>query len=366
MRDRQDPFLPVADADLSGNERRYLLEAFDSGWISGSGPFVDRFEAAIADYCGVEHAIACANGTVALHLALLACGVRPGDEVIVPSLTYVATANSVRYCGAEPVFADCEPDSWNISAATVEPLITPRTRAIVPVHLYGLPVDMGPLRTLAGSRGIKLVEDAAEALGASHDGQMAGSFGDVATLSFYANKIMTTGEGGMALTNDPEMAARMRLLRGQGMDPNRRYWFPVIGYNYRITNLQCAIGLAQFERIEQHLATRRSLDSAYRAALADIPGLSFQKADRGSSCWMANVLFPDEDARVNATARLYEKGIETRPVFPPVHRLPPYEDLQADCPISDHIAARGLSLPSGPHVTDEHVGRIAAILDQAG
>src|SRR5438093_8183565 len=190
-------YLPVANADLSGNERRYLLEAFDSGWISGSGPFVERFERTMAEYCGVPHARACANGTVALHLALLALGIGPGDEVIVPSLTYIATANAVTYCGATPVFADCDPNTWNITADTVRPLLSERTRAVIIVHLYGNPVDIDPILALAREGGLYVVEDAAEAHGASYKGRRTGGLADIATLSFYGNKLMTTGEGGM-------------------------------------------------------------------------------------------------------------------------------------------------------------------------
>lgn len=355
-------WLPVANADLSGNERSYLLEAFDSGWISGSGPFVDRFEAAMAEFCGVKHAITCANGTVALHLALLALDIGPGDEVIVPSLTYVATANAVRYCGAEPIFADCDRESWNITVATVEPLITASTKAIIPVHLYGLPVDMDPLRDLAKVHGLAIVEDAAEAQGAIYRGRPAGSFGDLATLSFYGNKIMTTGEGGMVLTSDDELAQSVRLLRGQGMDPNRRYWFPIVGYNYRLTNLQCAIGLAQLERVGLLLAARRHVDKIYRKSLEGLKHVTFQSYVQGSSCWMTSVLLQNEKARDRVAATLRTIGVETRPVFPSVHRLPPYASLSGHCPVTDEVSGRGISLPSGGHVERRDIDRIAMII----
>lgn len=356
--------LPIADTDLSGNERRYLLEAFDSGWISGSGPFVDRLERAVADYCGVPHAVACANGTVALHLALLGHGVGPGDEVIVPSLTYVATANAVTYCGATPVFADSDAGTWNISAATVEPLITDRTKGIIVVHLYGNPVDMDPILALARKRGLFVVEDAAEAHGAEYKGRKAGSLADTATLSFYGNKLMTTGEGGMVLTADEARADRIRLFRGQGMDPKRRYWFPIVGYNYRITNLQCAIGLGQFERLEGFIAKRRELARAYVESLSVSDGIRFQREQPGGSSvwWMFSVVLADQTRRDAVMAALEREGIETRPVFHPLHLLPPYRHLNSQCPQSEHIGLSGVSLPSGGHVTADDVARIRDVI----
>jgi len=357
-------YLPVADADLSGNERRYLLEAFDSGWISGSGPFVDRLDHALAEYCGVSHGISCANGTVALHLALLALGVGPGDEVIVPSLTYIATANAVTYCGATPVFADSDPDTWNLSAATIEPLITDRTRGIIAVHLYGNPVDMDPVAALARGRGLFVVEDAAEAHGVEYKGRRAGSLADIATLSFYGNKLMTTGEGGMVLTSDDALAAKVRLLRGQGMDPKRRYWFPIVGYNYRLTNLQCAVGLAQFERLPEFIETRRRLAGWYREAFKDLPGVTLQKEQAGghSVWWMFSIRLASQDLRDKVMAALEKEGVETRPIFHPLHLLPPYEPLNASCANAERIGLGGVSLPSGGHVMPGDVARIRDVI----
>lgn len=358
--------LPVADADLSGRERDYLLQAFDSGWLSGSGPFVERLEGALAEYCGVRHALACANGTVALHLALLARGVGPGDEVIVPSLTYIATANAVTYCGATPVFADCDADTWNISAATIEPLITERTQGIIVVHLYGNPVDMTPVMDLARRNGLFVVEDAAEAHGAEYDGRRAGSLADVATFSFYGNKLMTTGEGGMVLTDDDDLARRARLLRGQGMDPNRRYWFPIVGYNYRLTNLQCAIGLAQFERLPAFIETRRRLAGLYREALQGLEGVTLQQEQAGAESvwWMFSIRLSSQERRDAVMAALEKEGVETRPVFYPLHLLPPYAASRADCPNTERIGLAGVSLPSGGHVSADDVGQIRDVVRQ--
>ncbi|HEX5576551.1 MAG TPA: DegT/DnrJ/EryC1/StrS aminotransferase family protein, partial [Gemmatimonadales bacterium] len=230
-------FIPVAAPMLVGNEKAYVLDCLDSSWISSAGQYVSRFEAAFADFCGVKHAVACCNGTAALHVALSALGVGPGDEVIVPTLTFVATANAVIQCGARPVFVDSEPETWNIDPALIEAKITPRTKGIIVVHLYGHPAEMESIVSTARRHGLFVVEDAAEAHGAEHNGRRVGSLGDVGIFSFFGNKIITTGEGGMVTTSDDTLAARVRQLKAQGIDPNRRYWYPVIGYNYRMTNV---------------------------------------------------------------------------------------------------------------------------------
>ncbi len=357
-------FIPVADANLGERERRYLLEAFDSGRISGSGPFVDRFETAFANFIGVRHGVACANGTIAIHLLLAAMDIGPGDEVIVPSLTYIATANAVTYCGATPVFADSDPDSWNMSATTIAPLITSRTRAIVVVPLYGNPVDMDPIMTLARKHNLLVVEDAAEAHGATYKGKRVGTLADAATFSFYGNKLMTTGEGGMVVTDNSELAERLQLLRGQGMDPKRRYWFPVIGYNYRLTNLQCAIGLAQLERLDTFIETRKRLAQQYQTALGEIDGVAFQRerAPGESVWWMFSALLPDEESRDRVADSLAAEGVETRPLFFPLHTLPPYQGDGVHCPNAEALAAAGLNLPSGHHVSDPVIKRIQHLI----
>jgi len=344
--------IPVASPVLAGREREYVLDCLDSGWVSSAGKYLDLFEAKFAEFCGVRHAVACCNGTAAVHLALLAHGVGPGDEVIVPTLTFVATANAVTYCGARPVFVDSEPETWNIDPARVEEKITPRTRGIVAVHLYGHPADMKALRDVAARHSLFLVEDAAEAHGALYEGRRAGSLGDIAAFSFYGNKIVTTGEGGMVTTDDDALAARVRLLRGQGMDPARRYWFPVVGYNYRMTNLSAALGLAQMERAEWHLGRRLAIASKYKEGLRGVGSLTWQ-AERpraGHAYWMFTALLREggQSRRDEVMARLEARGVETRPVFHPVHLLPPYRDaaLGAECPVAERVAATGLSLPT--------------------
>ncbi|MBA3243062.1 MAG: DegT/DnrJ/EryC1/StrS family aminotransferase [Acidobacteria bacterium] len=344
--------IPVAAPVLAGREKEYVADCMESGWISSGGKYVELFETAFAEFCGVRHAIACCNGTVALHLALVALGVGPGDEVLVPTLTFVATANAVTYCGARPVFVDSEPETWNLDPAQVEAKITPRTKGIIAVHLYGHPAEMDVLRSIAGRHGLFLLEDAAEAHGALYKGRRAGSLGDAAAFSFYANKIIATGEGGMVVTNDDALAARMRLLRGQGMDPERRYWFPVVGYNYRMMNIPAAIGLAQVEQAEWHITRRREVAETYLRLLRDAPSLRRQAKREWArhAYWMFTVILGDEMAvsRDALMARLQEQGIETRPVFFPVHLLPPYREASRgeQFPVAEELARRGLSLPT--------------------
>jgi perosamine synthetase len=361
--------IPVAAPALVGNERQYVLEALDSTWISSAGRFIEEFERGFADVCGARHAIAVCNGTVALHVALLALDLGPGDEVIVPSLTYVASANAVEYCGGTPVFAESEPDTGNLDPSRLAELITPRTRAIMVVHLYGHPVDMDPVRDLAREHGLAIVEDAAEAHGATYRGRPVGTLGDVATFSFFGNKIITTGEGGMVVTDDDALADRVRLLRGQGQDPQRRYWFPVIGFNYRMTNIAAAIGLAQVERIEWHLGRRRENADWYRDRLAAHPYVRLVDAPEfaNSAFWMNGIELRDtcQTGRDELMAALAEFGIETRPFFYPCHTMPPYAHLApaAGLPIAERLAARGISLPSSATLTREDVDYVCDAID---
>jgi perosamine synthetase len=279
-------FIPVAAPVLGGNEKTYVLDCLDSTWISSSGKYLDRFEAAFAEFCGVSDAIACSNGTTALHLALLGLDLGPGDEVIVPTLTFVATANAVTYCGARPVFVDVDPETWTIDPATVEAKITPRTKGIIVVHLFGHPADMDAIGAIARRHGLFVLEDAAQAHGAEYRGRRTGSLSELATFSFFGNKIVTTGEGGMVTTSDRSLATRMRMLRTHGMDPSRRYWHPVIGYNYRMTNMAAAIGLAQLERVQWQLDRRHELAAWYREELAHTDVLSLQaEKDWGRHVW---------------------------------------------------------------------------------
>lgn len=360
------PFIPVSAPALAGNERAYVMDCLDTSWISSGGPYVRRFEEAFAAFCGAEHALTCCNGTVALHLALLGLGIGPGDEVIVPTLTFVATANAVTYCGATPVFIDAEPGTWNLDATRLEALVTPRTRAIIAVHLYGHPVDMDPVLEVARVYDLAVVEDAAEAHGAAYGGRRVGTLGDVATFSFYGNKILTTGEGGMVVTDDAALAARVARLKGQGMDPRRRYWFPEIGYNYRMTNVAAAIGLAQVEQAAWHLDRRRTVAGWYRARLARAPGLMLQ-AERpwaDHAHWIVSVVLDGADAaaRDRVMARLHACGIETRPFFYPLHTLPMYRRRGERLPVAEDVAARGIMLPTAAGLTEDDVAYVCAHL----
>jgi perosamine synthetase len=326
------PRIPVAAPVLDGREREYVNECLETTWISSAGRFIGEFERAFADYCGVKHAVACNNGTTALHVALVALGIGPGDEVIVPSLTYIASANAVSYCGATPVFAENETRTFNIDPADIEALITPKTRAIMPVHLYGHPADMDPINAIAKKHGLFVVEDAAEAVGGQYKGRTTGSLGDVGVFSFFGNKIITTGEGGMVTTDDDAVAERLRLYKGQGMDPNRRYWFPVIGYNYRMTNIEAAIGLAQLERVDHHLAGRKRVAELYDKALAGLGNrliLPTTESWARHVFWMYTVQLGEgvSKSRDQVMLDLDALGVETRPVFHPMHVLPPYQHL---------------------------------------
>ncbi|MDQ3650183.1 MAG: DegT/DnrJ/EryC1/StrS family aminotransferase [Acidobacteriota bacterium] len=350
-------FIPVASPVFAGNEKSYVADCLDTGWISAGGDYVGRFESAFAEFCGVRHAVACCNGTVALHLALMALGVKAQDEVIIPTLTFVATANAVTYCGAQPVFVDSEPRTWNIDPAAIERHITPRTRGIIAVHLYGHPADMDAIKAIAERYHLLVIEDAAEAHGAEYKGRRAGSLSDMATFSFYGNKIIATGEGGMVVTDDARLAERARLLRGQGMDPERRYWFPIIGYNYRMMNIPAAIGLAQLEQVDWHIARRLEVAAWYREELQELPGINWQTTPEWGRhvYWMWTVLMDKktEQERDQITKRLWQRGIETRPVFYPVHSLPPYRDpTQSESyPVAEQISRCGISLPTWAGLT---------------
>jgi perosamine synthetase len=357
----------VAAPDLRGNEERYVVDAIRSTRISSTGPYVDRFEREFAERCGARAAVSVANGTVAIHLALLALGVEPGDEVIVPSLTYVATANAVRYAGAEPVFVDVDPDTWCLDPGLLDAAIGPRTKGIIAVHLYGHPADMDAISAIARRHGLWVIEDAAEAHGAEYRGRPVGSLGDLGTFSFYGNKIVTSGEGGSVTVDDPNVEARLRLLRGQGMDPARRYYFPVIGYNYRLTNVACALLCAQMERLDEFIRLRATVAETYRDRLATVPGIALQPiADWAKPAnWLFCITVDAEvygRSRDDLATQLDDLGIETRPFFYPVHRLPPYADrsgAQTALPVTDLLADVGLNLPTAAQMTERDVDRVA-------
>lgn len=361
-------FIPVAAPTLAGNEAKYVMDCLGTTWISSTGKYIEQFEEAFAKFCGVKCAITCCNGTTSLHLALLALGLQPGDEVIVPTLTFVASANAVVYCGGKPVFVDVDPDIWNLDPSQIEARITPRTRGIIAVHLAGHPADMDAIMTIARRHHLFVLEDAAQAHGAEVSGKRVGSIGDITSFSFFGNKIISTGEGGMITTNDEAMARKIRLLKNHGMDPQRRYWHPVVGYNYRMTNIQAAIGLAQLERVEWQLERRKEIVSWYRDELTGIEGITWQQERDWARhvWWMFTAVLGNEFdvKRDDVIAEMNQRGIETRPVVYPMHQLPPYEEAgrKARFPVADRLSARGINLPTWAGVTHEDVHYICQSL----
>lgn len=363
--------IPVAEPALHGNELKYVTECITTNWISSQGSFVRRFETEFAARLGVPHGLAVSNGTVALHLALKAFDIGPGDEVIVPDLTFAATINSVLHAGATPVIVDVDPESWNIDPEAIAAVITPRTRAIMPVHLYGQPADMDAIMALAERHRLVVIEDAAEAAGALHNGRPCGSIGHAGTFSFFSNKVITTGEGGMVVFRDDHAAEHARRLRDHGMNPAKRYWHDEVGFNYRLTNLQAAIGCAQLEQFDGFIERKLAIAAAYRARLGRIDGLRLPTEIPGlrNSHWMISVIAEPERTgldRDSFMARLGKAGIETRPLFYPLHEMPPYRAFAGNraFPHASRLSASGLSLPSGVTLTDGQLDYICGVIER--
>jgi perosamine synthetase len=364
--------IPVAEPALLGNELKYVTECITTNWISSQGSFVRRFETEFAARLGVPHALAVSNGTVALHLALKAFDIGPGDEVIVPDLTFAATINSVLHAGAIPVIVDVDPVTWNIDPDAIAAVITPRTRAIMPVHLYGQPADMDAIMALADKHDLIVIEDAAEAVGALYKGRPCGSIGHAGTFSFFSNKVITTGEGGMVVFRDDQAAERGKRLRDHGMNPAKRYWHDEVGFNYRLTNLQAAIGCAQLEQFDGFLARKLAIAKAYRARLGPIDGLRLPAEIAGSrnSYWMVSIIAELERAGLDRDAfmaRLSKTGIETRPLFYPLHEMPPYRAYAGNraFPHATELSRRGLSLPSGITLTDGQLDYVCGVIERS-
>lgn len=352
----------ISNPVFNGNEKEYLMECIDTGWVSANGRFVTEFQKKFAEFCGTKYALACCNGTVTLHLALLALGIKPGDEVIMPTLTYIATANAVRMCGAKPVFVDSDPETWNVDPGAIEAAITPNTKAIIPVHLYGLSCDMTAIMDIADRHHIPVVEDAAEAHGAKWNGQTVGSIGAIGSFSFFGNKIITCGEGGMLTTNDEELFKTMLMYRSQGTVPGgKRYWHVVSGYNYRMTNMQAAVGLGQLENVDWHLAQRRRVAAKYTELLQDkLDGyVTIQKVDDPENhvYWMNSVVLTDrvKKDRDQVMAEMEACGIEMRPLFYPMHVMPPFEDKSLYLPVAEKLSSRGINLASHAGMDDEKI-----------
>lgn len=358
--------ISVACPNLNGNEKKYVDDCMNTTWISSGGQYITKFENAFSEFCGTKYAASCCNGTVALHLALMALGIGEGDEVIMPVITYIATANAVKYVGATPIFVDVDPDTWNIDTKKIEEKISSKTKAIIVVHLYGNPVDMDAVMKIAKEHNLYVIEDAAEAHGAIYKGKKVGSIGDIGTFSFFGNKVITTGEGGMIVTQNEELDQKIRLLKGQGVDPQKRYWHLEVGYNYRMTNIEAAIGLGQLEKVDEHIANRIRVREKYFDLLKGYGEyIKFQKVEDGceSINWMTSVLFTSKVTLDRDTIRqkLEELGIETRPVFYLVNDMPPYENDEKFI-AAQEIAGRGINLPTHDLLTDEDVEYICNCL----
>jgi perosamine synthetase len=351
--------LPVAEPDLTGAEAANVLKCIEENWISSSGEFIPQFESGFSAFTGLSNPIAVSNGTVALTLAMQAIGLRDGDEVIVPSLTFAATANAVVAAGGTPVLADVDPITWGLSPATTEPLITNRTRGIIPVHLYGSPCDTAGLSTLAASHGLFMLEDCAEAIGSRHVGAHVGALGDSATFSFFGNKTLTTGEGGMVFFRDADAAQRARQLRDHGMSRVRRYWHEVVGYNYRMTNIQAALGVAQVDRAHDLVARKQRIGLAYLESLSYIRGVSPMPTSPfgESSYWLFALTLAHEHSEKRDALMEYlaYQGVQSRITFPPLHSMPAFSDFPRanTLPVTERIASTGICLPNTPRMTTE-------------
>lgn len=354
--------IPVCEPFMTGEELRYVTDCIETNWISSKGRYIGEFEEKFAHYCGCEYGVSTTSGTTALHLALAALRIGKGDEVIVPTFTMIASVFAIIYTGAKPVLVDAEPETWNIDVTGIEEKITRQTKAIMPVHIYGHPCDMAPIMDLARRYGLAVVEDAAEAHGAEYRGRRAGGIGDVGCFSFYANKIITTGEGGMVVTNDAEIAARARSLKDLAFSRERRYLHGEMAFNYRMTNIQAAIGLAQFERIDELVGRRRNNAHLYNDLLRSVAGVRtpVEKEWARNVYWMYSVLVEDPRASRDGLMKgLYDMGVETRSFFIPMHQQPVFTGMNLfqgeRYPVAEHLSEVGLYLPSSSGLTTEQI-----------
>ncbi len=368
--------IPVNEPLLDGNEKKYLEECIDTGWISSEGPFVKRFEEQMAAAVGRRHSIAVCNGTAALEAAVAALGLEPGDEIVMPAFTIISCAAAIVRCGCVPVLVDSDPVTWNMDVAKLKAKIETeikinnnrKIKAIMVVHIYGLPVDMDPVLDLAKRYGLKIIEDAAEMHGQSYRGRPCGSFGDLSTFSFYPNKHVTTGEGGMVLTDDDHLAERCRSLRNLCFQQRKRFVHEELGYNFRMTNLQAALGVAQLERLDEFVARKRRMGRRYTALLSGVDGLELMKEKTeyaDNIYWVYGMVLKDEvpfDAE-EAMRRLGQKGIGTRPFFWPMHEQPVFRKMGLftgeSHPVAERLARRGFYLPSGMALTEGQMTEVA-------
>ena len=360
-----DIIIPIYKPLLIGNEKKYVMECLDSTWISSKGEFVSKFENSFTDFINVKYGTAVSNGTAALHLALLALGIGKDDEVIVPTLTYIASVNSIKYTGATPVFVDSARDTWQMCPNDIRKKINKNTKAIMAVHLYGHPCDIDELVSICKEFNLFLIEDCAEAIGSKYKGKHVGTFGDIATFSFFGNKTITTGEGGMVVTNDETLFDRVFHFKGQGLAKHREYWHDVVGYNYRMTNICAAIGLAQMEQIDYFINRKREIADNYRQAFKN-SSVEFhgEHKDVYHSYWMCSILVDEPEQRDLLRNILRENGIETRPLFYPIHTMPMYADKYQKHEIAENLGWRGINLPSFPSMTDDEQNLIIYCIKQ--
>jgi perosamine synthetase len=342
---------PVYRPILSGNEKKYLNECLDSTWISSKGKFIEEFENKFSDYLGIKYSASVSNGTVAIHVALLALGIGPGDEVIVPSFTYIASVNAIHYTGAKPVFVDSTSDTWQMDTEDVKRKITSKTKAILAVHLYGHPCDMDELTIICSDNNLFLVEDTAESFGSKYKEKYVGGFGSISTFSFFGNKTITTGEGGMVSTNDEKLYKKVVHLKGQGLAEGKEYYHDIIGYNYRMTNICAAIGCAQLERADEIISKKRQIAEWYREFLSGLP-LELHQEGKNifHTFWMITIMIDNEDQRDKLRDYLKQNGIDTRPGFYPVHKMPMYNKPEQHFPVAESLGMRGINLPSYPEL----------------
>ncbi|EKO3645773.1 DegT/DnrJ/EryC1/StrS family aminotransferase [Vibrio metschnikovii] len=352
--------IPIYQPSLGVEEKENVMKCLESTWISSKGEFIEKFENEFSKKFKLPYSTTVTNGTVALHLALLALGIKEGDEVIVPTLTYVASVNAILYVGATPVFVDCDENTWQLSISDVEKKITPKTKAVLAVHLYGQPADMLSLMELANKKDIYVIEDCAEAIGSKIGEQFVGSFGHISTFSFFGNKTMTTGEGGMVCSNTKSILDRVIRLKSQGLATHREYWHDIVGYNYRMTNICAAIGLAQLLKVDAFIQRKQEIAKKYKQYLDNLP-LSFQGETDNSTHthWMFSILVNDTSKRDSLRTFLSESGIETRPVFYSIHSMPIYNNYFGFFKNSDDISLRGINLPSYPDLKDEEIAFIS-------
>jgi len=353
--------------NIGEKEKEYLSNCIDSTYVSTVGPFVPEFEKKFAEYLKVKRAVSTQSGTAAIHVALRELGIGSGDEVIVPVTTFIATVNPVMYVGATPVFVDIDPRTWNIDPKEVEKAVTPRTKAIIPVHLYGNPCDMDSLMEISNKHGIVVIEDATESLGATYKGKMTGTFGKIGTFSFNGNKIMTTGGGGMIVTDDEKLADHMKFLVNQARDESKGYYHPEIGFNYRMTNLEASLGLAQFERLSEFLEKKSEFRRLYFEFLSDNLNIEFQEEypDSKSSWWMSSIKINNSKKSIpEIQQELKEKGIPTRRIFTPITEFPPYEKYRtSEYKSAYDLYEKGLNLPSSTLNSFEDIRKVCNILN---